>query len=585
MSAPKLYAFPERDKLDEDGEPLVRYFSLLNLKDLKLLCQAYKIRYSGFDKAGVLKKLVEFSTNRASWSLIVPGNVQSHVGPQPGSKTTKGSTKRWKGKNRSNASAPERSLNSMDPLAWPSKASPFPVGTILQSISDVPEGRLALYFIPKSAESDSTLLPLQKPGGTLPNASSGRTPSNWASSPPPASTPAPCTAVRFSNFHPPSSAETETSSSSVSGLALTKALTSPPFTMPAMLQAPVLRPTPPSTHSDPLPPQYSIDPYVTPGFISRSSGQPTSQPPQSHQPTGTVMPILSPPPGYTPRVHMVGQMGSPYADPSSTPYPLEPPVHHKLDFVGRSSLTSAIQPIPVPTHVSSIPAEIPASISQVDPSDGTGPQFWSHLSTSHTVDRRRLLNQPDPERRYPYRPCERDCLDPPVFDRLFHGCMKEVIHRVLKWWDDRRPEWDPAAARLIINVDGRMVAIPATRWKELYVNRMKRKQWGGLKCRISDLNLFLDAYDTAARVGCLDNFWMQFMEQPSTEGGGGEIACYTTAMKMLRKKRMVNNKSAAAGFQATEDYTKHFSYTNKAGQVVPLTDPAAIVRRARQRPG
>ncbi|KAJ7270895.1 hypothetical protein C8J57DRAFT_1507860 [Mycena rebaudengoi] len=726
MSAFAQYAFPELNKFDEVGAPLVTYINLngLGARPMRVLCKKYGIRYSNLRAADMRKRLVAFSTDRTQWNLqvlVTPGNIQRHVGPRAGSKRAKLSTQRWNAKKpdqTSDSHAKTSSRLNMDPMDWasmilkaassvgsstptgpistrfrsaplnqagiiflgdlpnliidvrlqrptaiPANGDPFPAGTILLSISQKSEGRLAVYFIPKSVDSDSRLLPLQVPGGTVRTESpvpSGHTLSD--------ETPQPPASVAISKLY------STTPTTSMRSMVL-------PFR-----QAPIQGPTPPprvniisvdlqqipaSSPSSPLPTELvslhhtpTLGPPPPPNIIQFLDSDPPlpgdsnesdvvfrSPEPQPwrqnlHQkptealglsasgvtlrrsPTSPLSaelvplhhaPILGPtaPPNMI-QVDL-GRIPSPDSDPRPPIY-FEPPINNKSNFDLSSSLMSILAPrrgslILEPTSRANLdlrddhrPAgysvKLPAtsrglsSHSRVDiphntasvPVFSSSPHFKENSPPSRTRQSVVLAppKQSDPESEKLIRVAlaketvwvrASDVPDPPVFDKEFRGCMKEVIHHVLKWWDDKRPEWDPTAARLNVNVDGRKVAIPATRWKDLYLNKWRKKQWGGLKDRISNLKLFFEAYDEAARVGLLDNFWMGLMEQ-SPGKGGEQIACYTKAMATLREQRKVNNGVVADRIQATEQ----FSYT-KEGQVVVLTDPAAIVRRACQRPG
>lgn len=77
--------------------------------------------------------------------------------------------------------------------------------------------------------------------------------------------------------------------------------------------------------------------------------------------------------------------------------------------------------------------------------------------------------------------------DPPGFNSQLRGPMDKVLESILRWWDDRLPQWDSNSALLKIKINGERVGIPGIIWKELYASPWKAKQWAGLKGRYSEL--------------------------------------------------------------------------------------------------
>ncbi|KAJ7471499.1 hypothetical protein B0H11DRAFT_2237401 [Mycena galericulata] len=168
--------------------------------------------------------------------------------------------------------------------------------------------------------------------------------------------------------------------------------------------------------------------------------------------------------------------------------------------------------------------------------------------------------------------------DPPVFNAQLRGPMDKVLKNILRWWDDRRPEWDSECALLKVGINGEKVGVPGVLWKELYGSPWKANQWVGLKVRYSELLCIMNYYDHLIDEGRTDDFWAPITS--INDKGERVIMRYSKAVTTLRTRRTQMIQEQAAELLRDSTLDGRFSY-KRSGKVVSMRDASAIIKRAR----
>ncbi|KAJ7459524.1 hypothetical protein B0H11DRAFT_1924388 [Mycena galericulata] len=168
--------------------------------------------------------------------------------------------------------------------------------------------------------------------------------------------------------------------------------------------------------------------------------------------------------------------------------------------------------------------------------------------------------------------------DPPGFNAQLRGPMDKVLKNILRWWDDRRPEWDSECALLKIRINDEKVGVPGILWKELYASPWKANQWVGIKSRYSELLCIMNYYDHLVDEGRTDDFWAPI----TISDGEGErvIMLYSKAVATLRTRREQMIQEQATELLRDPTFDGCFSY-KRGGKVVNMRNASAIVKRAR----
>ncbi|KAJ3766804.1 hypothetical protein FB446DRAFT_653227 [Lentinula raphanica] len=150
----------------------------------------------------------------------------------------------------------------------------------------------------------------------------------------------------------------------------------------------------------------------------------------------------------------------------------------------------------------------------------------------------------------------------------FAGC----ITRLVRVWDDERPEWDPMdCGKNLLQING--VPIALRYWHDVFSGQKGsttwswlKKQWGEWRSRASSQYVAKSFYS-----GTPDEFWAEFADKD-----GNELP-WSTVIGQLRASRTQREERLAE--QAKAEYGARFStvFVNNRGKT--LTKNHAIARR------